>query len=273
MRHARLALALVVIALPLAAQQPPSFRGATVTTIRASGDLRRQITSLGNPNETVWAGYNVPVIGAHHVEICCSSHCGTCALEGENTNITYVEGDELATSVALLYRIRDHEITKIRPFSSCAVEASGARIYWIEGVEQTASVNMLASMAKGEDSAGKRAVFALSLHAGGTDALIDLAHHAERSKVRSEALFWLAQSAAEKAGRALRDAVDNDPDDEVRGKAVFAISQLPADQSIPLLADLMRNHRSKTVRKKAAFWLGQTNDPRALDAIEGYLRQ
>ena len=85
--------------------------------------------------------------------------------------------------------------------------------------------------------------------------------------------FWLAQAAGKKAAAALRDAVDNDPDDGVKQKAIFGISQLPDDQSIPLLADLMRNHRSPSVRKKAAFWLGQKNNPRAFAAIEDFLKK
>jgi hypothetical protein len=271
MRQAGLALALFV-ALLLAAQTPPNFRGATITTIHAAGDLRRQIVSVG-PGERVWAGYVVPVSQPRHIEICCSYHCGSCALDGDNTNIMTTDGEDLSTSVSVLYRVRDGAITSIRAFSSCAVDAAGAHIYWIEGVDPRASVAMLAAMARGDELMSKKAVFALSLHDGATDALIDLAHHAERSKVRSDALFWLAQTAASKAEAALRDAVDHDPDDEVRGKAVFAISQLPNDQSIPLLADLMRTHRSRNVRKKAAFWLGQKNDPRALQAIEGFLRQ
>jgi HEAT repeat protein len=207
------------------------------------------------------------------MEIGCSYRCGSCSLDDDNINISTNDGDEFSGPVALLYRVRDGAINRIRAFSSCTVQASGAKIVWIEGVAPQASIAMLETMAKSDDSMSKKAVFALSLHDGATDALIDLAHHAERSKVRSDALFWLAQTAAQKAAGTLREAVDNDPDAEVRGKAVFAISQLPNDQSIPLLADLMRTHRSREVRKKAAFWLGQKDDPRALSAIENYLRQ
>jgi hypothetical protein len=272
MRQARLALALFVV-LPLAAQQP-AFRGATVTTIRATGDLRRQIVSLGTPSESVWAGYNVPLPQGRHIEVGCSYRCGFCSLDDENISISSsTDGDDLSTPVAVLYRVRDGAINRIRAFSSCAIEASGAKIYWMEGVDPQASISMLEAMAKSDDPMSKKAVFALSLHGGATDALIELAHHAERSHVRSDALFWLAQTAAAKAAGALRESVDNDPDDEVRRKAVFAISQLPNDQSIPLLVDLMRTHRSREVRKKAAFWLGQKDDPRALSAIESFLRQ
>jgi hypothetical protein len=275
MRHARLAPALLVaiVTVSLAAQEPPKFRGATVTTIRAAGDLRRQIVSLDSSGERAWAGYSIPIARTRRVEICCSYRCGSCSLDRDDVNITNVGDDDFAGSVAILYRVENGAITKIRPLGSCGVDASGARIYWIEGVDPRASIDMLSSLAKGNASITNRAILALSLHDGATDALIDLAHFSERSKVRSDALFWLAQTAGEKAAATLRNAVDNDPDEEVRGRAVFGIAQLPNDQSIPLLSELMRTHRSKNVRKKAAFWLGQKNDPRALQEIESFLRQ
>jgi len=209
------------------------------------------------------------------VEICCGSwNCGACSLDGDSTTINVnTSSESLSDTIAILYRVKNGAIAAIRPFSNCTVNAQGARVYWLEGVDPRASVAMLESIARSEDPMAKKSLFALSLHGGATDALIDIAHHAPRSKTRGEALFWLAQTAADKAASAIRDAIENDPDDEVRGKAVFAVAQLPDDKSIPMLAELMRTHHSRNVRKKAAFWLGQKNDPRALEAIEEYLRR
>lgn len=264
MRHAGIAL-LVLASLSLAAQQTPDFRGATITPVHAAGDLRKQIESLDSANERVWVGYTIPASHARHVRVCCS-------LDDDDVNITTLDDDEPAQEVAILYHLRNGAISTVRAFSSCAVSARGAHIYWLDGVRPRDSVNLLAAMAKSDTSAGHKALFALSLHEDATDALIDLAHHGDR-RLRGTALFWLAQTAADKAAGVLRDAVDNDPDEEVRSKAVFGIAQLPNDQSIPLLAELMRTHRNRAVRKKAAFWLGQKNDPRALEAIEAFLRQ
>jgi len=263
MRHVRLALVLLA-SLPLAAQHVPDFRGAVVTTVRAAGDLRQQIVSLDSANERVWVGYTIPASRARPVRVCCS-------LDDENTQIT-TRHDDFSEDVDVLYRVNRGEITTIRALSSCSIEAGGAHIYWLDGVDPRASINLLASLAKSDSLLSNKAIFALSLHDGSTDALIDLARHGERAKIRSKALFWLAQTAADKTAGVLRDAVDNDPDEGVRAKAVFGIAQLPNDQSIPLLAELMRTHRSANVRKKAAFWLGQKNDPRALEAIMSFLQ-
>jgi len=264
MRHAALAL-LAVVSLPLAAQQNPDFRGATITLVRAAGDLYQQIVSLGSRNERVWVGYTIPGSHTRHVRVCCS-------LEDDDIRMSNYDDGDFSEDVVVLYRVRNGEITTLRAFSSCTINASGVQIDWLQGVDSRASVAMLAAMAKSNSLAGHKAIFALALHEDATDALIDLAHHGERSKVRSDALFWLAQTAAAKAAGVLRDAVDNDPDEDVRAKAVFGIAQLPNDQSIPLLNELMLTHRSARVRKKAAFWLGQKNDPRALEAIESFLR-
>lgn len=242
MRHA--ALALLLVSLPLAA------------------DLRQQIVSLGPGSEKTWVGYTIPAAHVRRVQLCCS-------LDDDNINVT-TSFDGPAEDVSFVYGVRSGAIVSVRPFTSCGLDRS--RVRWLSGVDSAASVALLADLSKTETMVGRKARFALSLHNDGVDPLIDLAHHGQSSRIRSDALFWLAQTAASKAAGVLRDAVDHDPDEDVRAKAVFGIAQLPADQSIPLLDELMRTHKSAKVRKKAAFWLGQMNDPRALAAIESFLR-
>jgi len=40
---------------------------------------------------------------------------------------------------------------------------------------------------------------------------------------------------------------------------------------VPLLINVAKTNRNPAVRKQAIFWLGQSNDPRALNFIEGVL--
>jgi hypothetical protein len=279
MRYSTLVLFLAltaVVALPILAQ--PAFRGGDVHTVPASGDLAAQIAAIGRSDGESWVGYSIPLASGRHISICCGSYdgnCGNCSLDDESSNITTHEVDRKATmSAAILYRLRAGTVDTVRVFGAdCTIGAEGSRIHWIQGVDVRASAAYLAMLARSESSrAGKKSTFALWLHPDGTDMLIDLARHGGTSKIRSSSLFWLSQSAGEKAAAALRDAVENDPDDDVKGKAVFGISQLPDDRSIPMLLDLMRTNRNRNVRKKAAFWLGQKHDPRALDAIERFLR-
>lgn len=88
--------------------------------------------------------------------------------------------------------------------------------------------------------------------------------------VRSQATFWLSQSASDRATAGLQELID-DPESAVREQAVFALSQRPNDESVPALIRLARTHRDPTVRRRAVFWLGQKRDPRAISYFEELL--
>jgi HEAT repeat protein len=91
--------------------------------------------------------------------------------------------------------------------------------------------------------------------------------------VRGQALFWLAQKAADKAAETIHNAIRDDPDEDVKEKAVFALSQLPGGEGVRELIRVARTNRNPEVRKKAVFWLGQSRDPRALAFIEEILNR
>ena len=102
--------------------------------------------------------------------------------------------------------------------------------------------------------------------------LLRLARQAPDSKVRGEALFWLAQRAGREATAAITDAIANDPETDVKKRAVFALSQLPAGEGVPKLIEVARGNQNPAVRKQAMFWLGQSKDPRALAFFEEVLK-
>ena len=108
---------------------------------------------------------------------------------------------------------------------------------------------------------------------GAEDELLHMAKFDSDSKVRGQALFWVAQKAGKRATGALTDAIQNDPETDVKKKAVFALSQLPKDESIPQLIRVADTNSNLTVRKEAFFWLGQSQDPRALNYLEQVLKR
>ncbi len=118
----------------------------------------------------------------------------------------------------------------------------------------------------GADHFREQVVFALSIShvPGSLDAILDTARRDPISRVRGQALFWLAQAAGAKAADGISRAIAEDPETDVKKKAVFALSQLPRDQGVPLLVQTARTNKNPVVRKEAMFWLGQSNDPRAL---------
>jgi len=102
--------------------------------------------------------------------------------------------------------------------------------------------------------------------------MIAVARHDSSSRVRGQALFWLAQKAGKKAAGAISDALESDPDTDVKKKAVFALQQLPNGEGVPMLIQVARTNRNPAVRKQAMFWLGESNDPRALAFFEEVLK-
>jgi hypothetical protein len=266
-------LAILILATPLWAAPPRITNGA----LQSLGSLS-QAESLPSSS---WVGYTITAARPLSINCCDGwvANCTNCRLNNDDgMSITHRDRDDLGPSdsrVLLFARVRDRQIDRIRFFSpDCNVDANGQSIYWIDNVGQADSIAFLRAVVdRGTDRGRDGALLALSMEAGATDALIDIARNNPSSHTRGKALFWLSQQAGRKAAETLRDAVDNDPEAEVKSKAVFGISQLPNDQSIPLLIDLLKHHKSREVRKKAAFWLGQKNDPRALDAIADILKQ
>jgi HEAT repeat protein len=121
----------------------------------------------------------------------------------------------------------------------------------------------------------EQVVFALSQskEPAGLAAVMDTAKNDKSPQVRSKALFWLAQKAANKQTEDLiRNAAANDPERSVKEQAVFALKQLPESQGVPLLIEVARSNPDPAVRKKAIFWLGQSKDTRALDFFAQVLK-
>jgi hypothetical protein len=90
--------------------------------------------------------------------------------------------------------------------------------------------------------------------------------------VRTSALFWVGQEAAEAATRGLAEvAFAPDEEQEVRDAAVFALSQQPGERAIPLLMELVRTAPHAQTRRSALFWLAQSHDERVPAFFEAIL--
>lgn len=113
--------------------------------------------------------------------------------------------------------------------------------------------------------------FSVNRDPAAVDDLIKMAKSDADTRVREQAIFWVAQKAGKKALATLKDAVNNDPEVAVKRKAVFALSQLPKDEAVPELLHVAQTNGDPAVRKEAIFWLGQTHDPRALAYFEQIL--
>jgi HEAT repeat protein len=114
---------------------------------------------------------------------------------------------------------------------------------------------------------------------GATDELLSLAKNEPSAKVKSQALFWLAQEAGKKAEgdprivRTLGDSAKGDPEAAMRKSAIFALSRLPEDQGVPELIQVASTSKDAATRREAIFWLGRAKDPRALAYLEKVVKE
>jgi hypothetical protein len=283
-----LAVALVFVTSTAFAQEPRLTNGR-VTPQAVRGSLDATIDQIVQATtEPAWIAYAAPVADGRS-QMCCWSGpdgacCGGCRLEPGGGSVMFNRGASQAARLEppdaffVFYRVENRRIERIRMFSEdCAIDAGGRAIHWLTGVNAAESVAVLTSMAnKGdeEDRVMKGAVSAIAQHghASAVSSLLRLARDAPATRVRGDALFWLAQRAGDKAAAAITEAIDRDPDTEVKKRAVFALSQLPKDEGVPKLIEVARSNRNPAVRKKAMFWLGQSNDPRALKFFEEVLK-
>lgn len=297
MRRLLLASALSVLAAVLPAAGQANIQNARLQE-RPAGDLARTFQQLASEAGPLWIAYAVPAASPDWNACCWDNSsgsrgcCGRCALEerkGEaNTTVTGTAGRpvqlEGGASAIVLYRIEGGHVGKVRVFSdSCELDAGGRGVYWLTGVNPAASVMLLKGIVHsgagntGDESASRHlvseGVFAITAHQApeALTTLIDLARNEPEARVRTDALFWLAQRAGAKAAGTITDAIENDPDTKVKERAVFALSQMPVDEGVPRLIDVARNNRNPRVRKQAIFWLGQSKDPRALKFFEEIL--
>jgi HEAT repeat protein len=102
--------------------------------------------------------------------------------------------------------------------------------------------------------------------------LIKLGNTDKVGDVRSKAWFWLAQTGATEAERAIGEAARKDPDGDVREEAVFALSQLPDERATrALIAAAEDQSLSREQRKRAVFWLSQSRSDSAVAYLDRVL--
>jgi len=291
------AAAIALLSAPSAVAQPPRVTNGRLVQQAAESNLPGTVRTIASSQtEPVWIGYAAPARPGDH-EMCCTGngYWSGCGLEPDNHTVTdrtvsgggtaHLEGDQ---TLMVLLRVEDKAVQKIRTFSSdCQLDAGSRTIYWLGSVNGADSIAFLSSLLNGNASpdAGRSgtvnsasrfssaALAAIAMHgdASAVPALITFARQDPSTKVRGDALFWLAQRAGEQAAAEITAAIEQDPDTDVKRRAVFALSQLPKDEGVPLLIQTARTNKNPVVRKQAMFWLGQSKDPRALAFFEEIL--
>jgi hypothetical protein len=276
MRKLVLAAALVLLAATALAQQPHIVRG-TVTSVAASGDLGAQIRS----SRTKYIGYAVPEVEGERV-MCCFQNFGEfrsggkCSIDHDGSSFTNNDDHEqlhpVSDTFALLYRVENGEIAKVRTYSmDCVLDANGAAVTWIDGVDPRKSVALLASLVSPPGHHSDSVMAALALHAdpSATTELERLLKSSDVSdETRGHAAFWLGQTRGRRGFEdVLAIARSQSSSQRLREKAVFAISQSREPEATDELIKLAKNDPTAHVRSQALFWLSQKAGKKAAGAV------
>lgn len=147
-------------------------------------------------------------------------------------------------------------------------------IFWLGNARGRFGYQVLSRLAREETDPEllQKVAFALSQSPvpEAQATLVELAERHAHPEVRSQALFWLAQRGGAGVAEIILRAAEHDRSGEVREQAVFALSQLEDGEGVEHLLRLCKTG-SLQARKNALFWLGQSDDPRAMAALEDLL--
>ncbi len=248
LRTATIAVMAPVLVLPgtVAAQESSAVSSQVAAvrdgTVRLSFPAREGVCGNGNSWFRDGNGNRVGTFrGSRDVDVECEPGPVRLVVErrgGRSTDVrTYVGGrwrpDEAATDLG-------------------TVSAAGAVSWLISEVE------------RGEADGAKDALMPLIIADAQVpwDRVLAVARDVSRPRqVRTQAMFWSANAAGDKAAQELGVIASNDPDVEIRTQAVFALSR--RDDGVEQLLRIARTSKDREVKKSAYFWLGQSKDPRA----------
>ena len=286
MRNLLLSLAMTLLAAPIGAQ-PQVTNGVVQPLTLDGGFARAALDGFAAKSTTAWIGYAVPALDGDRRSCCwdgdAAGCCQACRLEPGGPSGTTSAGGNRSGVVSLesrplhvLIRLDSGRVDRIRVFShDCALDAGGLTVHWLPNVSPAESVTVLGSFLTpaSPNRLADGALVALAMHRepAALERLLTAAKDGGTTRLRGQALFWLAQRAGDRAVGAISDAIANDPETDVKKRAVFALSQLPKDEGVPLLIQVARTNTNPAVRKQAMFWLGQTHDPRAVKFFEEIL--
>lgn len=147
--------------------------------------------------------------------------------------------------------------------------------FWVGHARGAAGFAVLSELLPRLPSADREEItfaFSQSPVPAAQETLFRLARRDPDADVRGQALFWLAQKNAPGVVELIRETLRRSGGEDDVEKAVFALSQLPDEQgTVELLAVLRDGKLDAGVRQQALFWLGQSDDPRAEQAIDEIL--
>ena len=277
MKHVALALALILGASTVAAQQPKVLN-TQFNTEPVGSVLSATVARLQRSTQPLWVGYEMPALPRSNFSACSDfgdapqseeGCCGEYQLESPKPGFIARDGlsraqKPLPASMYVLLRLEHGAIVKVRPANAgCRLNAGGIPFTWLTDVQPDDSVAFLAKLARSEDSEDKHAtedaLVTLSMHASpaATTALASLAGPSNPPFLREKSAFWLGAQRGHEGYEVLQDLVTKEQDPKLREKLAFDLSINPDPAAIDELLKMAHSDASPQVRGQAIFWLAQ----------------
>ena len=288
MKHVALALALILGASIVAAQQPKVVT-TQFNTEPAGGGLSATVARLQRSSQPLWLGYEVPALPRANFTSCSyfedarqseEGCCGEYELESPSPGFTAQDSPSSAqkpspASMYVLLRLDHGAIIKVRPANAgCRLNAGSIPFTWLTDVEPNESVAFLAKLAaRPEDSAGNRvtedALVTLAMHASraATTALASLAEPSNPPRLREKSAFWLGAQRGHEGFQVLQQLLTEEQDPRLREKLAFDLSINSDHAAIDELLKMAHSDASPQVRGQAIFWLAQKAGKKASASI------
>jgi len=155
-------------------------------------------------------------------------------------------------------------------------EAREKAIFWLGqagGPENATFLRSLYSRLKNENLK-KKVVFSLSQMGGPENGkwLLGLSRDPSQGiEMRKQALFWAGQAGVPITE--LTGLYAQVGDHAMREQLIFVYSQRAEPAALEKLIDIAKRDPNRELRKRALFWLGQSEDSRAVEALQEVIEQ
>jgi HEAT repeat protein len=182
-----------------------------------------------------------------------------------------------------VFALSQHESPRaqqaLRTFAERAETPEAARekaIFWLGRSETPENATFLQSLygRLKSDELKKRVLLSLSQMGGEANGrwLLGIARDSSQGmEVRKQALFRAGQGGVSIAE--LTRLYSNVSDREMREQLIFVYSQRDEPAALEKLIEIAKRDPNPELRKRALFWLGQSDDSRAVQAIQDIIDQ
>jgi HEAT repeat protein len=149
-------------------------------------------------------------------------------------------------------------------------------IFWLgqkQSAENASYLRSLYGKLKSQDLR-KKVLFSLSQMGGEENGrwLLGVARDTSQSlEMRKQALFWAGQGGVSIDELTKLYAFVNDK--EMREQLIFVYSQRDEPAALDQLIDIAKSDPSPDLKRRALFWLGQSEDTRAVQALQDIIEQ